>query len=310
MPITNRSSSCILLNFYIKPQHQTRYTSTRAVVSYWISTSNHNYSRRWPYVVHVVSYWISTSNHNSARRQWKYQKVVSYWISTSNHNEFSCFSIWYNVVSYWISTSNHNRSALVVTTALVVSYWISTSNHNLTQERFFPAVCCILLNFYIKPQPLHVASYFIFSCILLNFYIKPQLFRQIIQSDLVVSYWISTSNHNLGLAGSALIGLYLIEFLHQTTTVCIPCVYVFQLYLIEFLHQTTTLGAGGSRYSGCILLNFYIKPQQRVRHVVGHSCCILLNFYIKPQLSATKVLTISVVSYWISTSNHNKEFGM
>ena len=34
--------------------------------------------------------------------------------------------------------------------------------------------------------------------------------------------------------------LYLIEFLHQTTTLCAVGLLFFALYLIEFLHQTTT----------------------------------------------------------------------
>ena len=34
--------------------------------------------------------------------------------------------------------------------------------------------CCILLNFYIKPQPAIVSQTYEFGCILLNFYIKPQ----------------------------------------------------------------------------------------------------------------------------------------
>ena len=35
----------------------------------------------------------------------------------------------------------------------------------------------------------------------------------------------------------------------------------------------------------CILLNFYIKPQQHVVDLVDGVGCILLNFYIKPQLA-------------------------
>ena len=55
------------------------------------------------------------------------------------------------------------------------------------------------------------------------------------------------------------------------------------LYLIEILHQTTTLEVKLRKTTGCILSKFYIKPQQRVRHKIGHS----------------------VVSYRNSTSNHN-----
>ena len=77
--------------------------------------------------------------------------------------------------------------------------------------------------------------------------------------------------------------LYLIEFLHQTTTPRQPKACRLMLYLIEFLHQTTTCPS----QSLCLW------------------CCILLNFYIKPQLSASRNCVSTVVSYWISTSNHN-----
>ena len=56
-----------------------------------------------------------------------------------------------------------------------------------------------------------------------------------------------------------------------------------QLYLIPFLHQTTTLMA--------VLL--------------GVKSCILFHFYIKPQLCHALVALQHVVSYSISTSNHN-----
>ena len=80
-----------------------------------------------------------------------------------------------------------------------------------------------------------------------------------------------------------------------------PC----QLYLIEILHQTTTSGDGWGSIQSCILSKFYIKPQQRIRHKIGHSCCILSKFYIKPQLRWLSGCSRWVVSYRNSTSNHN-----
>ena len=55
------------------------------------------------------------------------------------------------------------------------------------------------------------------------------------------------------------------------------------LYLIPFLHQTTTEGlllVGSSR---CILFHFYIKPQPAVGQILHDYGCILFHFYIKPQ---------------------------
>ena len=100
----------------------------------------------------------------------------------------------------------------------------------------------------------------------------------------VVSYRNSTSNHN-----SSNIDLS-------------DCA----LYLIEILHQTTTRSTVSRNNAGCILSKFYIKPQQRVRHKVGHSCCILSKFYIKPQQQRSLPDFVNVVSYRNSTSNHNR----
>ena len=78
------------------------------------------------------------------------------------------------------------------------------------------------------------------SCILLKFYIKPQPGRCKNLHSFVVSYWNSTSNHNSVLHSFSNLSLYLIEILHQTTTPGELSALVLRLYLIEILHQTTT----------------------------------------------------------------------
>ena len=142
---------------------------------------------------------------------------------------------------------------------------------------------CILLKFYIKPQPRAAGTISAGGCILLKFYIKPQLARQWLMVPCVVSYWNSTSNHNSRAAGTISAGLYLIEILHQTTTILSAWLKLESLYLIEILHQTTT--------PAMVILLL--------------QCCILLKFYIKPQLGGIRGLACRVVSYWNSTSNHN-----
>ncbi len=77
--------------------------------------------------------------------------------------------------------------------------------------------------------------------------------------------------------------LYLIEILHQTTTLACVLVRKQPLYLIEILHQTTTCIRCGLILLSCILLKFYIKPQQSPLTIWTPGGCILLKFYIKPQ---------------------------
>ena len=84
-----------------------------------------------------------------------------------------------------------------------------------------------------------------------------------------------------------LLKLYLIEILHQTTTGSVAIHPAAELYLIEILHQTTTTTLIGTKTRRCILLKFYIKPQQAFWTLVSSISCILLKFYIKPQLWRT-----------------------
>ena len=99
----------------------------------------------------------------------------------------------------------------------------------------------------------------------------------------VVSYRNSTSNHNIMRLCLIRLELYLIEILHQTTTLRMASSPRFLLYLIEILHQTTT----------------------PARHMLVVRRCILSKFYIKPQRSLQLIVILPVVSYRNSTSNHN-----
>ena len=56
----------------------------------------------------------------------------------------------------------------------------------------------------------------------------------------------------------------------------------------------------------CILLGIYIKPQHSITKLFHETSCILLGIYIKPQLASVLRSLLSVVSYWESTSNHNR----
>ena len=146
----------------------------------------------------------------------------------------------------------------------------------------------------------------IIRCILFHFYIKPQLNAGLPITRLVVSYSISTSNHNHGNAGGGTGWLYLIPFLHQTTTFPRQARYWGMLYLIPFLHQTTTQISTTIFLNRCILFHFYIKPQ--------HPLCYIGNTVVVSYSISTSnhnivwilVEVLLVVSYSISTSNHNR----
>ena len=128
-------------------------------------------------------------------------------------------------------------------------------------------------------------------CILMNLY--------------VVSYSISTSNHNFVVVNLFFKQLYLIPFLHQTTTLSLILMFPVLLYLIPFLHQTTTLLLTAQKQISCILFHFYIKPQLRSMSI---SMLIVVSYSISTSNHNVYVddsFPVWVVSYSISTSNHN-----
>ena len=121
----------------------------------------------------------------------------------------------------------------------------------------------------------------------------------------VVSYRNSTSNHNsdaVSMSGVSVVSYRNSTSNHNNTA---KWEVVGLLYLIEILHQTTTLAVNNPFTHGCILSKFYIKPQRLFSPAAPPPCCILSKFYIKPQPMDDKECLRNVVSYRNSTSNHN-----
>ena len=143
---------------------------------------------------------------------------------------------------------------------------------------------CILSKFYIKPQLSCISSNGCCVVSYRNSTSNHNLRRWLGIYSKVVSYRNSTSNHNTADLFDTLNKLYLIEILHQTTTLG-PSMYLpLALYLIEILHQTTTLHPIGAR---------------------GTPVVSYRNSTSNHNISQTLPTTSSVVSYRNSTSNHN-----
>ena len=99
--------------------------------------------------------------------------------------------------------------------------------------------------------------------------------------------------------------LYLIEILHQTTTRVAFLVVQALLYLIEILHQTTTIHVVLRRISPLYLIEILHQTTTLQFCYIDTWRCILSKFYIKPQPILCISFSNSVVSYRNSTSNHN-----
>ena len=273
---------CFLSRIYIKPQPYLCLSLRVLVVSYLVSTSNHNNELVGKFNALVVSYLVSTSNHNECWLWMETNLVVSYLVSTSNHNAPNAHPQAAEVVSYLVSTSNHNQSVAVPlavglflisylhqTTTILVLYrivdklfLISYLHQTTTQGCGAGAVCTLFLISYLHQTTTYWLLMFHHrGCFLSRIYIKPQRACSKHTSACVVSYLVSTSNHN------------------RTLTLA----FIGQLFLISYLHQTTT--------------GTFRKHSSR--------CCFLSRIYIKPQLAIHWEARLRVVSYLVSTSNHN-----
>ena len=100
--------------------------------------------------------------------------------------------------------------------------------------------------------------------------------------------------------------LYLIEILHQTTTLLLRYLLPLRCILSKFYIKPQLHSASSWGYRGCILSKFYIKPQPFRFRPFRRCCCSLSKFYIKPQQQGLPCDQHTVVSYRNSTSNHNR----
>ena len=154
-------------------------------------------------------------------------------------------------------------------------------------------------------------------------YIKPQLRRHVADSLAVVYHLVPTSNHNSNSRKINSWMLFIILFLHQTTTKELSLPYSIMLFIILFLHQTTTMKIEKTNYQQLFIILFlhqtttvitcsyfrtcclsscsYIKPQLILWEIKNPVCCLSSCSYIKPQrrrLAATQTLScLSSCSY-------------
>ena len=258
--VDRNAAGCILSKFYIKPQRLAREGYASTVVSYRNSTSNHNTS--WARCSATPLYLIEILHQTTTvflllGQFWRLY-LIEILHQTTTLSRYLFRMRWLYLIEILHQTTTTGVSPAAAEKLYLIEILHQTTTFRI---RFQSSRRCILSKFYIKPQ-------------LLNF---PD------SSDCVVSYRNSTSNHNYPSIPPCFFELYLIEILHQTTTINRAAVKNGRLYLIEILHQTTT--------TECT--------------TVERCCCILSKFYIKPQHRGRCYATNSVVSYRNSTSNHN-----
>ena len=187
----------------------------------------------------------------------------------------------------------------------VVYHLVPTSNHNPPARQHRSHWLFIIL-FLHQTTTLFINIWLFMSCLSSCSYIKPQRRNVHGEAEDVVYHLVPTSNHN---------------FLAYLT-------YSFTLFIILFLHQTTTGNANTQRIIGCLSSCSYIKPQlrcgasaccgsclsscsyikpQRSGPLPARPCrCLSSCSYIKPQQTYISPQIRNVVYHLVPTSNHNK----
>ena len=144
-----------------------------------------------------------------------------------------------SVVYRSFPTSNHNTTTDNTT---IGELYIVRFLHQTTTVLCFSrsGICCISFVSYIKPQRSYCSKqwyYVVYRSFPTsnhnNFFIFPYSLEVVYRS-------FPTSNHNLGVNRAKFNVLYIVRFLHQTTTLLTITFGVPQLYIVRFLHQTTT----------------------------------------------------------------------
>ena len=122
---------------------------------------------------------------------------------------------------------------------------------------------------------------------------------------MVVLYSSSTSNHNRMRCNLSYVLVVLYSSSTSNHNKCPPLQLQARLYFIHLLHQTTTHIVILTNRICCTLFIFYIKPQPSRQDGQEPRGCTLFIFYIKPQRRRSSFISITVVLYSSSTSNHN-----
>ena len=166
------------------------------------------------------------------------------------------------VVYHLVPTSNHNSRFAHEYDTLVVYHLVPTSNHNICLSSLNFILLFIIL-FLHQTTTILFSSFDFIRCLSSCSYIKPQPICADKFLLYVVYHLVPTSNHNIHLLVS----------------------FFFQLFIILFLHQTTTYLLVLTSLSSCLSSCSYIKPHLILILFFLPFCCLSSCSYIKPQHS-------------------------
>ena len=167
---------------------------------------------------------------------------------------------------------------------------------------FLSLYSCILLKFYIKPQPACMRSIEVHCCILLKFYIKPQLYPRRVGKVGVVSYWNSTSNHNTPPF------IELVSYWNSTSNHNDEETHLAHKPVVSYWNSTSNHNVRSIEVWPAPVVSYWNSTSNHNCNACDGRGMVLYLIEILHQtttLGRRAVLCRRVVSYWNSTSNHN-----
>ena len=169
----SNTAGCILLKFYIKPQHTANVYNLLYVVSYRNSTSNHNTLRRFLPAIRVVFIEILHQTTTSGlTRQIKRCCILSKFYIKPQLQMYTIYFTFRCILSKFYIKPQLQMYTIYFTFRCILSkFYIKPQ---LVLEALLLPPCCILSKFYIKPQLMMTTREGSMRCILSKFYIKPQ----------------------------------------------------------------------------------------------------------------------------------------
>ena len=230
---------CISYYSYIKPQPNMIIKIIKIVVYRTIPTSNHNLATAAPAAPAVVYRTIPTSNHNKDCDKNFLPKlyIVLFLHQTTTKDCDKNFLPKLYIVLFLHQTTTYCH-VIPISDELYIVLFLHQTTTCLSNKQYFELlyivlflhqtttvynrhdwrICCISYYSYIKPQPRMLSFILFLSCISYYSYIKPQQTLASRVRQQVVYRTIPTSNHNLIMNLIVLRRLYIVLFLHQTTT--------------------------------------------------------------------------------------------
>ena len=189
------------------------------------------------------------------------------------------------VVYHLGPTSNHNWIPSTLERALVVYHLVPTSNHN-ARSRHQDRRGVV---YHLVPTSNHNSRFCFSMRSSVVYHLVPTSNHNEADTHAggrpVVYHLVPTSNHNLALVERRLLALFIILFLHQTTTMVCPILLI----------------------SSCLSSCSYIKPQPLLLVVSLN----LVVYHLVPTSNHNRpfllVLFAVVVYHLVPTSNHNRK---